>query len=369
MFSQTQTQPPNASDRDINVKDVEDLPTDTVSNICWATKGVVPTFATSDWASFIRIYQLDPDTKELTQNARFDNDSPCLSVRWNEDETKLFTGCADGVVNSFDLPSGGKCEEIGKHNGPVKSVHWLSEVNILVTLSFDKTLRFWDLRQDKPVAGFGLDHKVYCSDLLYPYLAIGLSDAKILTVDLANVQSQLEGRINYVDSPLGTRSQLTAIKLAKVRDRLGVGTSSNDGRCNISIYRTDISSKLENVMTFKAQKIEEGKTKQLFPVNSIGFYPDRGYNFMYTVGGEGKMYFWDVDKKDKIADFDFNRVAVTQAEIDSTGKYIAYSLGYDWARGIQDHMSKPSKVCVHELQPRELESMYDKSVNYPIRYN
>ncbi len=80
------------------------------------------------------------------------------------------------------------------------------------------------------------------------------------------------------------------------------------------------------------------------------------------------MFFWDSIRKGRIAEFDFKGNAITQAEIDPTGKYMAYSLGYDWARGIEGYMSQPSKVCVHELKEKELEYQYQGDQNYPIVY-
>ena len=368
MLSLNQPKIQNASDLDVNVKDELDLPTNTVSSISWAPSGNNPTFAASDWASYIRIYNLDPDSSALTQQACFEAQSPCLSVKWHEDETTVFAGCADGSVKSYDFPSG-SCSEIGRHEGPVKSVHWLSSSNALLTLSFDKTLRFWDPRQAKHVAGFRLDHQIYCSDVLDSYLAIGLSDAKCLFVDLPNVQAALERNIKYSNSPLGNRTQITDIKLCKFEsNRIGFGVSGNDMRCNISYFDRDQQAleRFDSVITFKARPIDE--EKRLYPINCLGFHPYRGSQFLYTCGGHGKMTFWDIKVKNRIAQFDFGDIPVTQAKIDPSGKYIAYSIGYDWARGIQGYMSQPSKVSVHILKDRELEHRYQGDENYPIKY-
>jgi len=368
MLGLGQTKAQNASDIDINVRDELDLPTDTISSISWAPSGNNPTFATSDWASCIRIYNLDPNFSSLTQQACFDAQSPCLCVKWHEDEKTVFAGCTDGSVKSYDIPSGNR-SEIGRHEGPVKSVHWISAANALLTLSFDKTLKFWDLRQAWPVAGYRLDHKVYCSDVLFPYLAIGLSEAKCLFVDLPNIQGALGGRIKYLDSPLGDKTQITSIKVYN-GERAGYGIGGNDGRCHISHFSQGQQpfEKLDYVITFKAHKKDENQKLKLYPLNCFGFHPHRGHQFLYTCGGDGKMSFWDVKKKDRIAEFDFKDIAVTQAEIDPTGKYIAYSLGYDWARGIQGYMSQQPKVCVHTLKDKELEFKYEGNQNYPIKY-
>jgi len=370
MFSAGQLRAKNASDLDINIKDPQDCPTDTVSSISWTPSGNNPTFATSDWASYIRIYNLDPDSLALAQQACFDAESPCLSVKWHEDETTVFAGCTDGSVKSYDIATG-NCSVIGNHEGPVKSVHWIPASNTLLTLSFDKTLRFWDPRQIEPVAMHRLDYKVYCSDMLYPYLILGLSEAKCLVVDLTKPQEELGRNIKYWDSPFGAKVQITSIRLFQGdNNRIGWGMSANDTRSNLAHFAQgqQVFDRSDNIMTFKGHKVDEKQKSTLYPVNCLGFHPHRGYQFLCTGGGEGKMYFWDAKQKNKVAEFDFRGNSITQVEIDPTGKYMAYALGYDWARGIQGYMSQPSKVCCHVLQDRELEYRTQNGAIYPIKY-
>jgi len=103
-------------------------------------------------------------------------------------------------------------------------------------------------------------------------------------------------------------------------------------------------------------------------LNTIGFHPHRGPDSVYTSGGEGKMYFWDRRQQVKATEFNFGGVPVTQAEFDPTGKYMAYSLGYDWARGIQGYMSQPPKICVHRIQEKELVYGYEGNGRYTLKY-
>jgi len=363
MLSQLQAQ--DASTLDFNVADPSDQPKDTVSSIAWSPSGNNSTFVTSDWDSQIRIYEVKEDPGTLVQEAQFDAESPCLSVKWNDDETRVFAGCADGTVKLFDILNGGKCLEIGKHEGPVKSVHWIPSEKCLLTISFDKTIKCWDLRQDGHTSELQLDYKPFCSDVLYPYLAVGLSDAKILLMDFTKSTS----KPSYLDSPLGVQSQITMIKLTLAREGgYGVGLSGNEGRTNVSKFDTGGSAiRLQSVITFKVpEKVRNNETMK-YSVNCFGFHPHRGYQFIYTGEADGRLFFWDSVKKGRIVDFDFKGNSITQAEVDPTGKYMAYSLGYDWARGIQGYMSQPSKVCVHALKDRELEFQHQGGKN-PITY-
>ncbi len=53
--------------------------------------------------------------------------------------------------------------------------------------------------------------------------------------------------------------------------------------------------------------------------------------------------------------------------MDPSGKYMAYALGCDWARGLHSDTSQPPKVFVHLMQDRELDGAVasDNPVEYP----
>jgi len=78
------------------------------------------------------------------------------------------------------------------------------------------------------------------------------------------------------------------------------------------------------------------------------------------------MNFWDLAEKVKSVEFDFKGNSVTQAVIDPSGDFMAYSLGYDWARGIQGYMTQPPKICVHPLLVDEFKVC--NYLEYPLKY-
>jgi len=357
----------NASEKDISIADPEQYPKDTVSCISWAPSGKASTFATSSWDSRIRIYDVNLNSMSLEQKGCFDAESPSLTVNWHEDEKTVFTGCADGSIKSFDLETGNP-DTIGYHDGPVKDVYWLAESNALLTVSFDKTLRFWDPRQaSKHVAGFQLKHQVFCSDMLFPILGLGMSKPKVMLLHLPDVQRVLGTGLDfscnfpiYLDSPLGLNTQVSSIKLFKGNTH-GVAVGGNDGRCNISNFhdlgaRTGTVTDIHNVLTFRAQsqKIENGNGMTIYPVNALGFHPNKGRNFIYTSGADGVLNFWDSQAKTRIREFRFEGVPVSQSRMDPNGNFLAYSLGYDWSRGIQGHNTHTPKIFVHVMDESEL---------------
>ena len=49
--------------------------------------------------------------------------------------------------------------------------------NMLITASWDRTVRYWDLRQPNPVHTQQLPERVYAMDAVFPVLVVGLADA------------------------------------------------------------------------------------------------------------------------------------------------------------------------------------------------
>ena len=349
----------DASLNDINVVNASDMPGDTISSLAWAPNVAHRIFACSSWDSKIRLYDTviqNMQQKGLVQKAIFNVEDPCISMAWSDDMTKLFAGCINNTIKAFD-PSTGQSIDIGKHDAAAKDMFWLQSANMLLTTSFDKTLRFWDLRQPNPAAGFQLNHKIYCADLSGSLLCLGLSDEKILVVNLPHIQNMLgKSNLDYIDSPLGQSSQLTCIGF--FTDGSGIGTASHDGRANLSKLDADSNGKpkLGNIMTFKCHKVDTGtggNQQMLYPVHGIGFHP-KAKNFVYTAGGEGNIFFWDYGAKNKITSFNYKGIPVTKVKMSPDGLLMAYALGYDWAKGIEGYMSCKPKLCVHIMQEQEL---------------
>lgn len=51
---------------------------------------------------------------------------------------------------------------------------------MLVTGSWDRTLRYWDLRQQNPVHTQALPERVYAMDVKHPLLVVGTANRRIL---------------------------------------------------------------------------------------------------------------------------------------------------------------------------------------------
>jgi len=305
----------------------------------------------------VRIYEtvIQNQQAKLSLKGGFEVEDPCLSVGWCEDDlTKLFGGCVNGLVKAFDINSG-KSFNVGKHDASVKSCYYLPKTNLLLSLSFDKTMRLWDLRTQQAAVVLDLGLKVYCSDLLLPYLAIGGSHEKLVLIDLDNIQSFQKGGPGYFESTVGKESQITCVSF--LPDGAGLGVGSNDGRVNVSKFANDYNKiKLSSLISFKTKNYDQSVPQNkhiLYPVHDIGFH-HLNKGSIFTAGGEGAINFWDFHKKSRYTSYEFQGVPVTRAKMSPDGALLAYALGYDWSLGIHGVGAWNTKICVHAIQEADL---------------
>ena len=341
---------------DVPINDPNDDPTDTVSCIVWSPNITAKRFACSAWDSTIRLFDINTtDIPSLKCKSVLKTEHPCLSICWESGVDKLFAGSIDGSIRAFDLTTSQPIN-IGQHEG-VKDLHWIAVTRTLCSLGFDKKIRFWDQRQQKPLAEFDIRRKIFCSDIVFPTLALGLSGEKIALINLPTIQKMMSSNlVEQIDSPLDIDSQLTNIVLSQERSR--IMTSSHDGRINLSKVIEDGSARyrLANIITFKAQYSDDNRGRVLYPVHSAGFHPTVE-SFLYSVGADRRIIFWDYKAKQKIRQFQFELASVTKAKLSPDGTLLAYALGYDWTKGVQEDMSCYSSVNVHIMQQEELRYM------------
>ncbi|VDO25882.1 unnamed protein product [Haemonchus placei] len=182
---------------------VEGSPDDTVQVLRFSPNpNEKPLLAAGSWDGVVRVWMVN-DNGQCEGKAQQNIPAPILDLSWTDDGTKIFIAAGDKEVRLWDLASN-QVAVVGTHDGPVKTCHWIKGNNYscLMTGSWDKTLRFWDMRQlptQSSLANITLPERVYCADVLYPMAAVGLANRHIKVYNLENgpqevknIESQLK---------------------------------------------------------------------------------------------------------------------------------------------------------------------------------
>ncbi|ELU40456.1 Poly(A)+ RNA export protein [Rhizoctonia solani AG-1 IA] len=133
----------------------------------------------------VRLYEIGVQGQSQGK-AMFTHEGPVLSVCWNKEGNKVFSGGADKAGRMFDVQTG-QATQIAVHDAPIKCVKWIdAQGGILATGSWDKTLKYWDTRQSTPVAKVDLPDRCYTMDVTYPLLVVGTAERHIQMFNLNN---------------------------------------------------------------------------------------------------------------------------------------------------------------------------------------
>jgi mRNA export factor len=119
--------------------------------------------------------------------------------------------------------------QVAVHDQPVRAVRFIDNPQggqqMLVTGSWDKTIKYWDLRQSQPVATVQCQERVYTMDVSGKLLVVGTADRYINVINLDEPSKFYK----TIQSPL--KWQTRAISCFP--DSSGFAVGSIEGRCAI----------------------------------------------------------------------------------------------------------------------------------------
>lgn len=135
---------------------------------------------------------------------------------------------ADKAARMLDLGSGGsQAQQVAAHDQPIKCVRMFQAQNnqMLVTGSWDKTIKYWDLRQQQPVGQIACQDRIYTMDVKDQLLVVGTADRYINIVNLNDPFKFYK----TLQSPLKWQTRTVSC----FTDASGFAIGSIEGRCAI----------------------------------------------------------------------------------------------------------------------------------------
>ncbi|KAJ1500620.1 hypothetical protein HMI56_003717 [Coelomomyces lativittatus] len=277
-------------------------------------------------------------------------DAPVLSCRWTKDGTKIVAAGADKTAKLFDIQSQ-QTHVVGQHDAPIKVVRWFEEnARILITGSWDKTIKYWDLRSPSAVGTVHLGERVYTMDTLGPYLMCGLADRKIQVMHLSNPNVIYKS----MESPL--KWQIRVIQCFLTPGSMAIG--SLDGR--IAIHNVEENAK-QNNFTFKCHR-DDACPQNVYSVNDVAVHPK--YGTFGTCGSDGVIHFWDKEARTRLKTFQHagKGVPIPCISFNRTGTMLAYAVSYDWSRGHEHYnLGAPNLIKIHLVNDADIRNRSKKS--------
>lgn len=330
-------------------------PSDTVSHMEFSPTADL--LSVASWDKAVRIYEVNGSTQESQGRALYNHEAPVLDTAWFADGSKVISGGCDNAVRAYDLASG-QPAQIGAHDQPVSGVACVDVGQPMVaSCSWDKTVKYWDMRQEQPVATVQLPERAYSMDTQKKLLTVGCADRNICIFNLDN-----PGQI-FRTSPCSLKQGLRVV--ACHSDGAGYAYAGVEARCGIAYV--DPSRPASASFSFRCHRVKQpssGKPSEyLYAVNDLCFHPV--YNTLASCGADGTIQIWDKESKLRIRYSKDVGGIVTSMAFNHSGNLLAYSTGYDWSKGYEFNTpSNPLNIKIHAVKEMEV-----KPKNTPKKTN
>jgi len=232
-----------------------------------------------------------------------------------------------------------------QHDAPIKRIHYIDEMNLLCTGSWDRTLKYWDGRQQTAVASVPIHERLYAMSIMFPLSVVATAERAIIIYDIRRATQEYK----RIQSPLKFQSRC----IACFPDKTGFALGSIEGR--VAVHHVEDKDAGKN-FAFKCHR--EGNN--IYAVNSIVFHPV--YGTFATTGSDGTFNFWDKDSKQRLKPFSKMPQPIPCGAFNMDGKIYAYASSYDWSKGAEEYNLQTAKnlIFLHQCTDQEIKNRGQK---------
>lgn len=285
-------------------------PGDGITNVVFSNVPSSNKLLTSSWDNTVRLY-------DVAQNSLLHMHSHSSAVLdcCFMDASKSFSGGLDRTLKEYDFNA--QSESIlGDHMDAIRCIEYCPELGIVITGSWDKTIKLWDPRQKHGVGMYDQNGEtVYTMSLCGDRLVVGTSNRRVLVWDLKNMQFAEQRRASSL------KYQTRCIRCFP--NKQGFVLSSIEGRVAVEYLDTDQEMQKKKY-AFKCHRVKQEGVEYIYPVNAISFH--NNFNTFATGGSDGFVNIWDPFNKKRLCQFHRYSSDISSLAFNKEGTMIAIAV-------------------------------------------
>jgi len=314
-------------------------PSDGVTSVNFSRSGAQKTqdlLLVSSWDQGVRLYSVGTNTLRYS----YDHGAAALDACFIGGSDDSVVSCGlDMCVKKHSLGEArGKADVIGSHEAGVKCLSYIADNDLVVSGSWDKTVRTWDPRVSssagasdngatagaKPIHKLPMPGKVFSMDARGYRLVVAMAQRKIHIYDTR----KLDPKHAEIETETLLKYQTRSVRCFP--NGLGYAVASIEGRVSFEYFSPE-----KKPFAFKCHRRVEDGVEYVYPVNAIAFHPQHG---TFATGGcDGVVNTWDGTKKKRIYQFKPYQTSIAALCFNSQGTKLAVAASYTFEQGEKDH--------------------------------
>lgn len=315
-------------------------PSDGISSVRWDASSKL--LVCASWDCTVRVYDPSADIQRVCFKRR----GPVLDAAF-VGPSACVSGGLDMDVLLHDVASGSE-QLLGSHSAAVRCVEHHSDLNLILSGSWDSTVKTWDPRTAPGEAGSAaVPERVYSMSIAAPYtLVVACAKRHMALLDLRKMTSS--GALFALrDSAVKHQSRC----VRAFNDGAGYVTATIEGRCAVTWLAEEDS---KNNFAFKAHRQKLSPTEErIFPIHALAFHPVHGT--VATGGGDGVVHTWDYKTKQRVATLDSYATSIAALDYSPDGSRLAIAVSYAWEQGDKPHPAEEivvRRITDDDVKPR-----------------